>query len=230
MNIITNLANKKNYGGIRNLKDIKFIVIHYTANDGDTDEGNGSYFGNNNVGASAHYFVDSNSITQSVPDNYIAWAVGGGKYSDCNVTGGGYYYKNCTNSNSISIELCDDRKNGSIYPSQATIDNALKLTEMLMKKYNIKKEFVIRHFDVNGKRCPTYWCGSNENNMKWRTEFFLKLDEKYSENPTVNSLVELGITNKENVSYWENALSGKEPLNKDYVKIIIERLIAKVYG
>ena len=73
-------ANRSNYGGKRNIADIKYIVIHYTANDGDTDEGSGNYFANNIVGASAHYFVDDDSITRSVPDDYIAWAVGGNKY------------------------------------------------------------------------------------------------------------------------------------------------------
>ena len=66
-------ANRSNYGGKRSNADIKYIVIHYTANDGDTDEGNGNYFANNIVGASAHYFVDDDSITRSVPDDYIAW-------------------------------------------------------------------------------------------------------------------------------------------------------------
>ncbi len=62
------IANRKNYGNSRNLDQIDWIVLHYTANDGDTDENNGNYFANNIVQASAHYFVDSNSITQSVPD------------------------------------------------------------------------------------------------------------------------------------------------------------------
>ena len=83
------LANKANYGSKRALSKIKFIVIHYTANDGDSDEGNGNYFANHIVEASAHYFVDGDSVTQSVPDDYVAWSVGGGKYSDCNKTGGG---------------------------------------------------------------------------------------------------------------------------------------------
>ena len=107
----TNIANKKNYGGKRNISSIKYIVIHYTGNDGDSDEANARYFKNNIVKASAHYFVDDDSVTQSVPDNYIAWSVGGRRYSSCSKTGGGSMYGKCTNSNSISVELCDDVKN-----------------------------------------------------------------------------------------------------------------------
>lgn len=171
MNLKTNLANKKNYGSSRSTKNIKYIVIHYTANDGDTDENNGKYFKNNIVKASAHYFVDDDSVTQSVPDNYVAWSVGGNKYSNCSKTGGGKYYGKCTNSNSISIELCDDVKNGTIYPSAKTITNALELVSILMKKYSIPKSNVIRHFDVTGKSCPAYWV----NNSKWKSEFWNKI-------------------------------------------------------
>ena len=43
----TNFANKSNYGGKRSTDNIKYIVIHYTGNDGDSDENNGKYFKNN---------------------------------------------------------------------------------------------------------------------------------------------------------------------------------------
>lgn len=170
-----NLANRKNYGGERATSKIKYIVLHYTANDGDTDEANAKYFKNNVVKASAHYFVDSNSVTQSVPDNYTAWSVGGNKYSNCSSTGGGKFYGKCTNGNSISIELCDDVKGGSIYPSAETIANAIELTKQLMNKYSVPASRVIRHFDVTGKPCPAYWCGTAAKNAKWKTEFWEKL-------------------------------------------------------
>ena len=162
MNLKTNLANRKNYGSSRSVTDIKYIVIHYTGNDGDTDENNGKYFKNNVTGTSAHYFVDRDSITQSVPDNFVAWHCGGKSYK----------HKSCRNSNSIGIEICDDVKNGTIYPSDKTIKNVLELTEYLMKKYNIPKENVIRHYDVTGKLCPAYWV----DNQKWKTAFWNKLN------------------------------------------------------
>jgi N-acetylmuramoyl-L-alanine amidase CwlA len=174
--IDTILAHRENYGGKRSTSSIKYIVIHFTANDGDKDENNAKYFRDNVIKASAHYFVDSNSITQSVPDNYVAYSVGGGRYTNYKVTGGASYYKKCTNANSISIELCDDLNNGFIYPSAKTIKNAIDLTEMLMKKYNIPKSRVIRHFDVNGKSCPSYWCGTKAKNEKWEDEFWDKLN------------------------------------------------------
>jgi N-acetylmuramoyl-L-alanine amidase CwlA len=164
MNIKTNLANKQNYGGSRATSKIKWIVIHYTANDGDTDEGNGNYFHNNVVKSSAHYFVDDDSITQTVPDNYSAYHCGAKKYK----------HASCRNSNSIGIEICDDIKNGVIYPSDKTIKNVLELVEYLMKKYSIPKSNVIRHYDVTGKLCPAYWV----DDCKWKSEFWNKIGVK----------------------------------------------------
>lgn len=161
--IKTQIANRANYGNQRSTRQIKYIVIHYTANDGDSDEGNGGYFQRNIVKASAHYFVDDDSITQSVPDDYVAYAVGGNRYN----TAGGRLYGVATNTNSISVELCDTVKNGVIYPTQKTIENALELTRLLMGRYNVPIEGVIRHYDVNGKLCPAYWT----DDQRWEKEF-----------------------------------------------------------
>lgn len=165
----TKTANRSNYGGLRALSKIEYIVIHYTANDGDSDEGNANYFASNIVKASAHYFVDDDSTTQSVPDDYIAYAVGGKRYN----TAGGRLYGVATNTNSISIELCDTVKNGVIYPTEATIRNALDLVRELMKKYGIPHGNVIRHWDVTGKPCPAYWT----DDAKWKTEFWDRIPE-----------------------------------------------------
>ena len=165
MNIKTNLAKRDNYGGERSTDSIKYIVVHYTGNDGDTDENNGNYFKNNYVGASAHLFVDDDSITQSVPDNFVAWHCGGATYK----------HPECRNSNSIGVEICDDVRNGVIYPSEKTIANALELVEYLMQKYNVPKTNVIRHYDVSGKLCPAYWCGTKEKDELWKTAFWNRL-------------------------------------------------------
>lgn len=159
----TNYADRSNYGGYRSVSKIKYIVIHYTANDGDTDESNARFFKTPNRKASAHYFVDDDSVTISVPDTYIAWSVGGNRYSDYKSTGGATYYKICTNTNSINIELCDTQKNGENDVSEKTLENAIELIRTLMKKYNVPINNVIRHFDTTGKKCPSYFV----DNTKW---------------------------------------------------------------
>lgn len=163
--IKTNLANRSNYGKARDLKDILYLVVHYTGNDGDTDENNGTYFARKVTYTSAHYFVDDDSATQTVPDKHIAW--------HCGSPTGVYKHAKCRNENSIGVEICDDVRNGTIHPSAPTIANALELVQMLMDKYNIPKSNVIRHYDVTGKSCPAYWV----DDAKWKKEFWDKLNE-----------------------------------------------------
>ena len=98
MKINTILAHNSNYGGVRSLSNIRYIVVHFTANDGDTDTNNANYFKSTpNLKTSSHYFVDDDSITQSVPDTYIAYHCGGTKY----------YHATCRNANSLGVEMCD---------------------------------------------------------------------------------------------------------------------------
>lgn len=185
----TNYADKSNYGSYRAISKIKYIVWHYTANDGDTDESNAKFFKKPNRKASAHYFVDDDSVTISVPDTYVAWSVGGARYSNYKSTGGASLYKVCTNTNSINIELCDTKKNGIHDVTEATLANAIELTRSLMKKYNISIDRVIRHFDVTGKACPAYYV----NNSKWN-----KVKERISNTSvTVSTSIASGSNTKD---------------------------------
>lgn len=72
------ISNKYNFGGSRPRSAIKFLVAHYTANGGRGANAmaHKRYFQNNNVGASAHYFVDSEQIVQIIGDSTVAYAVG----------------------------------------------------------------------------------------------------------------------------------------------------------
>lgn len=159
------IAHRNNYGSTRPVSAIKYLVVHYTGNDGDTDEANANYF-NSYRGVSAHYFVDDDSITQSVPDEHEAWAVGGTKYPSCSQTGGGKFYGKCTNRNSISVELCDTKRDGKYGFTEKTMANTAELCRLLMKKYNIPAENIIRHFDVTGKNCPAPFVNDEK---AWKT-------------------------------------------------------------
>lgn len=158
------IANKANYGRARTT--VKYIVIHYTGNDGDKAVNNGNYFRNTVTGTSAHYFVDDNEIVRSVPEGHIAFSVEGKNY-------GGRLHGIVTNANSISVELCDTLRNGTIAPTKETIENALELVRYLMKSYNIPHENVVRHYDVTKKACPAYWV----NDERWKAEFWNRITE-----------------------------------------------------
>ena len=149
MNLKTNLT-KTNFTKGRS-HPIRYIVIHYTANDGDTDEGNANYFNSVYRGASAHYFVDEDSTTQVVLDSDTAWHCNDNqKYTN----GGATFKGKCMNANSIGIEMCSDKSNGDYALTPKTIENTKELVRTLMQKHLIPVECVIRHYDVSGKICP----------------------------------------------------------------------------
>lgn len=164
----TNLANKSNYGGKRNTSKIKYLVFHATSNDGDTDESNAKYFKNNVVKASAHAFVDNDSITISVPADYVAYSVGGSRYTDYKTTGGASMYGKITNTNSYNIEMCDCNRNGIYDFTEATLENAIAYGRHIMDLYNIPITNVYMHFDVNGKHCPIQWYNKREEWNKFK--------------------------------------------------------------
>lgn len=158
-------CNKGNFTeSNRKSSDIDTIVIHYTGNNGDTAENNGNYFKNNVVETSAHYFIDGTTVVRSVADKNIAWHAG-----DWDI-----------NCRSIGIEIAGSTK----ACTGATLENVITLTKELMKKYNIPKERVIRHYDANGKLCPAFWCGSSVKDKLWKEQFWNKL-EKAVENKEV---------------------------------------------
>lgn len=126
------------------LSRIKYIVVHYTGNNGDTALANSNYF-KSYRGSSAHYFVDENSIYQSVEDKNIAWHCGANAY----------YHAECRNHNSLGVELCSYINSKGNYAFKTkTIENAVGLIKELMAKYNIPIANVIRHYDVTKKICP----------------------------------------------------------------------------
>lgn len=143
----THMSNKKN----------EYIVIHYTGNATDTALANARYFETVNRGASANYFVDQTSVYQCVLDSDKAWHVGV-NYGNHTLFG------KCTNSNSIGIEMCSNKKK----IAQDTYKNTVTLTKKLMKKYNIPASRVVRHYDVCNKICPGWSGWTSKNDKIWK--------------------------------------------------------------
>ena len=132
---------------------IKYLVIHFTAGSSSKPgRAKSAKHTFETSQASADFCVDDRDIVQFNPDpyKYYCWTVGNSK-------------TDITNSNSISIEICSNIKSGRSvkyantdgwYFTKETLENAKKLAKYLMKKYNIPKNRVVRHWDVNSKNCP----------------------------------------------------------------------------
>lgn len=216
------LANSGNYGGSRNASQIRYLVYHYTGNDGDRAANNAKYFQNNIVKASAHYFVDDTTVWRSVPDLKVAWSVGGSKYANADKTGGGTMYGVITNTNSLSIEMCDTIRNGVYQASEATLANAAALGRALMEKYGIPIENVYRHFDVTGKHCPSYLVSA----QKW-AEFKKRLEVKIMDNtpsPAHKEGVEWAIANGILTGNSEGDLMLSRPVTRQQMCTMLYRM------
>lgn len=216
------LANSGNYGGSRNASQIRYLVYHYTGNDGDKAANNAAYFQQNIVKASAHYFVDDTTVWRSVPDLKVAWAVGGSKYPNADKTGGGTMYGIITNTNSLSIEMCDTIRNGIYEASEATLANAAALGRALMEKYGIPIENVYRHFDVTGKHCPSYLV----NAQKW-AEFKKRLEVKIMDNtpsPAHKEGVEWAVKNGILTGNSEGDLMLSQPVTRQQMCTMLYRM------
>lgn len=206
INIQNNLTTR-NYTNGSGTNRIKYIVIHYTANNGDTAYGNTQYFKSEYRGASAHYFVDENYIYRCVEDENISWHCGGGLQGNSGHT----YYKICTNSNSIGIEMCSRKySNGTYYFKEETIKNCINLVKYLMNKYNLSSDKVIRHYDVTGKICPAPFVNdvSQWNNFKKRLNINdNKIDEHWCQS-TLDTLYNKGyIKDKNQWSKFNDSVS-----------------------
>lgn len=135
-------AHRGNYSPGRT-QPIEYIVVHYTANSGDTAQNNLDYFARAKTGTSAHYFVDENEVCQSVQDTDTAWHCGSNNPR----------HPYCRNANSIGVEMCNSL-NGV---PEATKERTAAFVRQKMEEYGIDVNHVLRHYDVTGKKCPAPW-------------------------------------------------------------------------
>ena len=151
-------AHRGNYSPGRT-QPIEYIVVHYTANTGDTAQNNLDYFARTKTGTSAHYFVDENEVCQSVQDTDVAW--------HCGSKNPRHPY--CRNANSIGVEMCNSV--GGV--PEAVRARTAAFVRQKMKEYGIDSSHVLRHYDATGKRCPAPWV---DNPAEWM-EFKKMLEE-----------------------------------------------------
>ena len=146
-------------------RPIKYLAIHFTAGS-NSNPGRAQSAYNTFVSrsASADFAVDDRDMVQFNPDiqNNYCWAVGDAKnrYSK-----GGSLYGIATNKNTVSIEICSTcipatstavshaHHSGWLF-TDAALQNAATLAKIIMKKYNIPLDHVVRHYDISGKLCP----------------------------------------------------------------------------
>lgn len=138
MDIIKMITKKKCYVG---QNKPAYVVIHETDNweEGADANAHARAMSNGNLDATVHYYVDSESIYQTLEHSDGAWAVGDGK---------GKY--GITNRNSINIEICVNPETNYY----VAVDKTEQLAAFLLKQYGWGTDRLKRHYDASRKHCP----------------------------------------------------------------------------
>ena len=126
----------------RKLSNIKFIIFHYTGMKKENDAIN--KLTNEGSKVSCHYFIKKNGeILTLVPDLYISWHAGISSWKK---------FKSL-NKYSIGIEISNK---GHDYEyknfNKKQIKSIVRLSNFLIKKYEIKPKFILGHSDISPDR------------------------------------------------------------------------------
>ena len=122
----------------RKLKEIKFIIFHYT---GMKKENQAiTRLTDSKSKVSSHYLIKNNGeILTLVPDLYVAWHAGVSSWKN---------YKSI-NKYSIGVEISNPGHEYSYKKfSKKQIKSILKLSIYLKKKYKIKSNFILGHSEI----------------------------------------------------------------------------------
>jgi len=143
MSIKTRLNYSANfYLRKRTKKEIKFLIFHYTGMK--SEKLAVKRLTEIQSGVSIHYFIKKNGeIILMVPDLYAAWHAGVSQWKK---------YK-LLNKNSIGIEISNPgHKFGYKNFTKKQINSLIKLSLLLIKKFNIKKNYILGHSDIAPER------------------------------------------------------------------------------
>ena len=123
------------------LKKVEKIAVHYVGNPNTSALANRNYFENCKNGGryvSSHYIIGlKGEIIQCIPTN--EWS----------------YCTNQANGYSISIETCHPKSDGVF--NDSTYVSLCELCAMLLKKFGLTTDDLIRHYDITQKQCPLHW-------------------------------------------------------------------------
>ena len=170
----------------RSIKDIKFVVIHYTGMQ--SEIASIKRLINPSSKVSCHYLINKNGkITQMVKDDKVAWHAGKSKWKN---------FKNL-NSNSLGIELVNKgHKIGYENFTTLQIQSLIDLCKKLKKNYKIQKNNFLAHSDIAplrkidpGEKFPwkklskfkigAWYKKINSNNNFSKSETEMKFFQKY---------------------------------------------------
>lgn len=144
ININKDFISQKNINGTGN--PCKYIVIHETDNynrGSDARKHAQAQHDGDFTDMSVHYYSGSDGVYQAAEHTCKCWHIGRTYVRNPN-------NPDCTNNNSIGIEICVN-SDGNY---QVARQNAIELTKYIIQITGIPASRVIRHYDAKGKYCP----------------------------------------------------------------------------
>jgi len=187
------------YSKKRILRQIRFLVFHYTGMKNETDAIN--RLTNIQSEVSTHYLIKNDGkVILMVPDSYIAWHAGISYW-------GNYKF---INKYSIGIEISNPGHSNYYKKfSNRQIKSIVKLSKYLIRKYKIKHTNVVGHSDIApdrkkdpGEKFPWKYLSKNKigiwhnlNLKKLEKERKLKISNS-EKNKFFNNLFKIGYSKK----------------------------------
>lgn len=143
------------------LKNVKGVVVHYTANPGTDSLQNRNYFENlkssRTTKASSHFVIGlQGDIVQCIPTSEVAYA------------------SNERNEDTISVEVCHPDETGKF--NKKSYHSLVKLVAYLVCEYDLEYEDILRHYDVTGKNCPKYFVEHEDKWDNFKRDVFLYIE------------------------------------------------------
>ena len=193
----------------RSVKEVKFIIYHYT---GMKKENQAiTRLTNSKSKVSSHYLIKNNGeILTLVPDLYVAWHAGISSWKN---------YKSI-NKYSIGIEISNPGHEYSYKKfSKEQVKSIIKLSTYLIKKYNIKPNFILGHSDIApdrkkdpGEKFPWKYLSKNKIGH-WHNLNEKKLFKKRNLTEGKNEKIKF-IKNLYEIGYPKNILINKYKYSK----------------
>ena len=214
--------------------NIKFIIIHYTGMK--KESAAIKRLQNPKSKVSSHYLIKRNGeIINLVPDLFEAWHAGVSSWKN---------FKSL-NKNSIGIEITNPgHQHGYKRFSKKQIFSLQKLLNILVKKYKIKKKYILGHSDISpgrkkdpGEKFPwemlaknklSFWHNLDQKKIKKFRE--KKLTTRIDENLFLKNLHKIGYNDLKNYKSHKNTkyltLAFKDDLDK---VLLMAKLIRSAY-
>lgn len=164
-------VNKYSRPGLK-LKDVKKLVLHWTANPGASAANHFTYFDRTAIQAqryaSAHIFVDKNEAINIIPLDEVAYHANDGTYR------GVPELKPNANFLSVGVEMCVE-KDGTFHPD--TIARTEDVFVELCKKFKLDPiKDIVRHYDITHKNCPAPWVKNRQAFEDFKKRVKLKMN------------------------------------------------------